>query len=911
MVRSKRAHRRLSLLASSSLVIAALAGAAPVLLTPDVALAANECGDPGANGATADTFDCTGNHPGITYSTNGDLTLRMNNGVATTTGGVQVSSSGTNTVTISRLDTPAGSGDPSLVATSGSGVGIGSTGTGAITVTLSDGDTGDTPLVVRGVTHGMNLSGGATSGNAIAVTTTHGQVTATAGVGIAAVNNSTAGGNISLTLGSGVSGTTGGLAMTINGAGTQTITLSAQSATVSGGDVAATTGSAVQMTTAGTGTGGATLTVGGGRTVRSDGATNAVVAIANANGARTITNNGAIRSNDATAAGYDDFAISVGAGTGVVTIANTTLNSTNAATGLPYTTATLSGRISLANTGTATINNNTVARVGGGSIWHTSGTSILGSGNTTLNNNTTTVTISGVSTRIFAVIGTSGATTLDFGTGTDTFKNDGKLAVGEGAEAESTLTLANLETWNNSGYVFFGATGDYTASDDAPNDRISAAGLDFRGLDTNEGSAFFMDVDLDGAQADCSAATSADCLDLTGGTTGGETAIVVNSTGGLGVGQRMVLVDVGGGFSDEAHFVLSSTSDGYDSDSSLDFGPVRYALRYDGAAQQHYLIGAPDGEALEFGLFPGIAREALNLVTASWFERDADLRVDGTEALGGAWVKLAASNTDQILEQSFGSGEELQSTDTSYAQDTQAISAGVDLLRTSAAGATFLAGVTAGKIDAEAEFEATASALKLDGYSFGAYASLLSGPLFVGAIVNSAKLDVVYDAPGLATAGSEGELGALGAQVEAGWRLPIPRLPAFIEPLAALSWVKTDSGELGFTGGEVVFQDTTSVRAGLGLRIAGYTDAGAWTTRFSFTGRAWEELDGEAAYALQADDMDIPLAFEHPSGRLGELGFGVGVTHQPSRFSVRAGAKLQFKRDYENRQFAISARLAF
>ena len=80
MSRNTTAARRIALLASSSLGLAAIASAASlsVALTPTKAHAANECGDPLANGPAADEFICpTGPYPGgIDYSTtSGDLTL--------------------------------------------------------------------------------------------------------------------------------------------------------------------------------------------------------------------------------------------------------------------------------------------------------------------------------------------------------------------------------------------------------------------------------------------------------------------------------------------------------------------------------------------------------------------------------------------------------------------------------------------------------------------------------------------------------------------------------------------------------------------------------------------------------------------------------------------------------------------
>ena len=908
-----QARTRLSLLAGGSLAAAALLGGAPMMLAPTAALAANECGDPNTNTTGADTFDCAGTFPEITYTTNGNLTLRMNNGVATTTGGVVVSSSGAHTVTISRLDPAAGSGDPSLVGANGAGVQVLSAGTGAITVNLSDGDTGDAPLVVSGTTYGIRLSGGATAGNAVAVTTTNGQVTATAGIGVQATNNSTTGGNILLTLGGGVSGTSGGVSTTINGTGTQTITLSAQSATVSGGDVGATTGPAVQMTTVGIGTGASTLTVGGARTVRANGTAAAVVDIANANGARTITNNGTIRSNDAASTGYDDLAISVGAGSGAVTISNTSLTTTNAATGASYPTATLTGRIVLENSGNATINNNAAAAVTGGSIWHTAGGNVLGAGNTTLNNNTTTVTVGDVTSPVNAVIATNAggmATTLDFSAGTDTFNNRGILAVGEGTQAAATLTITNLESWNNSGLVLFGANGDYTGTDGVANDRIIAA-TNFTGSGT---STLGMDVDFTGTQGACSAAVIADCLDLRGGTAGGTTSILVNAIGeSRGLDGRIVLVDVGGGFSDADRFVIDPRTTGYalnaDGDGIIDAGILHYDLHYDADTQQHFLLGAPDTEAMEPGLFPTLARSTWDLATGTWFGRGLDLR-NGLRD-GGAWVRVTGSKTDYSITQSFTSSGVTTDYDTGYEQDGAGLVTGMDLIRAAGDSAAWVFGLTGGYAETSAEFNGSESSLALKGYFLGGYTSFVAGPFFLDAIVNAAKFDLSYDVPGLSASIDDGEATSLGFQAETGWLLKVPGMPAHIEPLAALSYVRTTIDDLALPGVEAVFEDTGFLRAGLGVRISGDAAMSDWTTRLSFTGRVWEELNGESEFRLTNDALDLPLTYDDHSDRLGEVGFAVDTLGVGERISLRFAAGMQFRRDYENRQLSVGARYRF
>ena len=114
---SRYARRRLSLLASSSLVAATLmAGLGGVAaLAPTQALAANECGNPSANGGANDSFTCAGNFAtGVTYpSTDGAFNLNLEDGV-TITGGLSVTGTAGNNLSVHVTNNVVDSGDPTI-----------------------------------------------------------------------------------------------------------------------------------------------------------------------------------------------------------------------------------------------------------------------------------------------------------------------------------------------------------------------------------------------------------------------------------------------------------------------------------------------------------------------------------------------------------------------------------------------------------------------------------------------------------------------------------------------------------------------------------------------------------------------------------------------------------------------------
>lgn len=87
-----------------------MAVAAAVTLSPGVAAAQDECGNPNTNGSSPDGFLCTGAYPtGITYTTNGSLLLELKGLVSLPSQGLKVTGSAGDDVSI--LDINAAPGD--------------------------------------------------------------------------------------------------------------------------------------------------------------------------------------------------------------------------------------------------------------------------------------------------------------------------------------------------------------------------------------------------------------------------------------------------------------------------------------------------------------------------------------------------------------------------------------------------------------------------------------------------------------------------------------------------------------------------------------------------------------------------------------------------------------------------------
>ncbi|MGE5567263.1 MAG: autotransporter domain-containing protein, partial [Parcubacteria group bacterium] len=441
------------------------------------------------------------------------------------------------------------------------------------------------------------------------------------------------------------------------------------------------------------------------------------------------------------------------------------------------------------------------------------------------------------------------------GDGTSILTNTGMVVLGGFAGPGDTLTINSLEFWNNSGSVVFGG-GEETLTDGVANDRIASAGTLFTG---SGASTLVMDVDFTADQADCSAAVTADCFDLRNSTTAGSTKIRVNAVGGgMPTANRIVLVDVSGsGTSAAEHFALDPLSSGYRElpvGGALDQGMYFYGLKYDATAQQHYLAPIAFGSGVtEIPQIARAASEPWRTATGAWRERQRDMRAawDDQRAAGPSfWLKGARNIIDDERRQTVTVGDLAFDDHIASHQNTDAIIGGLDLLHMTGDNSAFVAGVTAGKLKSNFDHKITGSELELDGHSFGAYATFMSGSLMADVIANATNLDLSRSQMNQR---SEGSAKSLGIQAEGGWRLlQSDDGGAYIEPIAALTYVKTEVDDLTIGTTTATFADAKSLRGAIGARAGGKMDVGPVTLALTATGRVWKEFEGENEATLQA-----------------------------------------------------------
>lgn len=896
------------------------AGAAFVFTTASSTVTA---GTTGLQGQSSGGLVSIANNAAVTSG--GDGVLAIN-----TTGGISVGSSGAISATGGdAINSANGAGNTTIFTVAGGtlnasddGIDASST-TGSIDVDTADaivaGDRGITVAasgagvvtVDTGASSTINSGGDGINASSVGGTVSVSNlaaITATAGDGIEA---STTGAAITVAVNSTISAGLNGVLTSNGGTGTTGVT-AAQNITATGAGLAA-------INTATTGTGATTVTINNGRTIQN--VNGSAVRTASAGGAVGIntgtgstivgagagatswvvdmTNSGAgvstltigsgttVRSTDNTATGYDDLAIRGVGGSAVVGNAGR-----------------INGRVSFAGlTGTVAMTNT--------GVWHTTGASTFGPGADSLTNSATG--------SIFTNAG-GVATSWDFGAGADTFTNAGLLVVGEPTLAASTLTVTNLEAWNNSGRIVFGSSGTTltAVSDGQINDRIIASGTTFTGSGS---SRLVMDANLGATvQTSCATLTAADCFGLTGGSTAGSTQILVNDVSPNPYGAfnptGIVLVDVSGaGTTAASHFSLDPNSDYWradanSSDGVLDKGLFFYDLALN-LNKQHVLVGLPDGEAFEFTTFGTAVQNLWYTTTGVWHERQADVRdqagsIDGSGA--GVWVKVAGSATDRDLINSYDVFGKTYSFDTSYNQDTVALIGGLDFMG-GGDGKVWAIGGQIGYVDSDVTFNASPTLTSFKGMTLGLSGTYISGPLFIDGIVNANKLDYDHQAITLAPTGSNiftGSVDTLGFQIEGGYTIPLGE-NGFFEPSGVVSYLTSSIDTASVPGADIKWDDQTSFRASLGGRLGINADAGTFSTKWSLVARYWNEFEGDNQLVIQSAGPDLRLNDDF-SGSFGEVGGTINVFSGDDRFSAFLNLGVKFKDDYQSTDGSLGFR---
>lgn len=910
-------RRRFALLATSSLGALSVIACTGALL-PSTALAADECGVQTTDGAQ---IICpAGTYPsGISYS-GGNIPLILQDAVVVTDGGLSIDASTAILIRAQNLVTGgapqiANSGGPGISLTSGDSINLQFTrftvdgtngfvtGTSGVVV-ASAGRANIASYVAIPITAtdpagvGLSVDTGAGFSNvswngAITSAGTGVRAHVTTGFLFVSTGDITAGGtavqaqatNGSIGVGTGAINATGD-AVIASASGSGSVTVFAGPINAGGRGIVVTTES-----------GDAVVGVGGDITV----GVGPKISI-QSGGSASLNVGATVRRDDYDISAVNNIGFDVG---GVLT--STTGSASDLAIQESAATATITvfGGLLNGSVDLSGMTDGTSTDIAYGGRWHFGGQSLLSSStDTLLLENPFVDADPGI------IIADDGAV-LDFGAGNDSFTNQGRIVF------DGTFTLSHLETFDNFRVIAFGGA-DGQTTDGVPNDRLVANGATFTGSAYQPAGAtedwqstLLLDVNFAGAQDNCSAAVVADCLSLVGGSTTGQTLVHVNRVGaGLPtLGTRIVLVDVAGGTSAAENFVLDPTSAGYTNNEILgpgfDTGLLFVKFTYDPAAQQHILISAPNRLAYQMAILPTAAQTLWHTSVGAWEDRTAGL-IDSLAAGGSGgpatWIKYVRSRHDRDMKSDFiGANPGFY---TSYRQDTDTVIGGVDLLRGGGEGEAYVLGLTVGHVNSDVTFDESLTTSNFKGMTYGAYGSYLADLFFVDGVVQLNRLD--YDD---AQSGerAEGSLTSTGAQVEAGFRIPISDGAAHIEPLASLAYVRTKFDELAYSNATFAPEDTTSLRGSIGARIAGGVSFRPLTIRGSLTARVWDEFKGDNNARLVGGGASAPLEDDF-SGAFGDVGVGLSVATPDDRLAGFLSTNVKFKENFFSSDASVGLR---
>lgn len=212
---------------------------------------------------------------------------------------------------------------------------------------------------------------------------------------------------------------------------------------------------------------------------------------------------------------------------------------------------------------------------------------------------------------------------------------------------------------------------------------------------------------------------------------------------------------------------------------------------------------------------------------------------------------------------------------------------GFDLIQGAVDNRAWLVGAMVGYVRSTVEFDdfkAWDAGSKFDGdaVNVGIYGGMVAGDLYVDVALGYAwhKLDMALPLmqlqPGDAVLSTDGR--SLSGHIDAGWRFPLANEQLYIEPVAGLSWVRTDIDDTnvqpsdalthGRDGSVLIFGRQESLRGNLGARVGGEWAVGQLTLTGDFGLRSWREFErgAEASLGLRGDlrDLDDPDSDDVP-----------------------------------------------
>ena len=583
------------------------------------------------------------------------------------------------------------------------------------------------------------------------------------------------------------------------------------------GNVAVT---AVSVTTSGVNSAGiAAKSTAGTITVNST----AVAVSANGGAGIIALGQNAVTVNSGSASALNESAVYVRSTTGSATISLTGATSTTTAdaavTAISGSTVTVNVAAGATVTGTnalalSPLNSSTSTITNAGTLTGTNGYAILAKFGTTTVTNTGTIN-SGVefinAGSSLVNSGTFNVTEYSvFGTGAGgSLINTGLVQVTSAAPA-SGVTFYALASFANSGTLSLanGRAGDV---------------LTLSGSFTGSGASRLL--------LDTAPGFAPDQVVIGGAATGVTTIQLINNGGNGGLlNPGTVVVSAGAGTSPTA-FQLAA--------ASVNNGFVQNALVFNAATNAFSLVATPSASAYRTLDYAEGARNIWYKTSEVWEAHMRDLR-EGTgddRRLWGQFYGSADTRRDGITTSVFG---QTAAQDLSYRQDEFGGQLGLDIAQpTGNGGLTF--GITAGYVNSDMQFLGTDARARFNVANVGGYAGFHVGGVFVNVLGLYAHDWIKASDPNVGfPLYLHGD--TYGATGEAGFRFGDDKL--FVEPLATLSYVRTNLNDITALSSTFNFQDSDGVRGKLGARFGTSQDFAGGKLTFYGGGNAVKAFEG-------------------------------------------------------------------
>jgi autotransporter family porin len=471
-----------------------------------------------------------------------------------------------------------------------------------------------------------------------------------------------------------------------------------------------------------------------------------------------------------------------------------------------------------------------------------------------------------------------------FGAGYDTLNNSGTLIAAHDATKDEVTLITGLERFANSGVI---ALTDGQAKDLF----ILAEGVEFAG----QGGRLAVDAVLaeDGIS---------DRL-IIDGDVSGVTRVSVNVLGMTGVNRDGIAVIEVSGDTAAGDFQLTG--------GVLNTGFFAWDLRLDdtdGNIFELYTKGLGAG-AYEFAAGITGAQDIWQQTTGTLLQRQADLRAtiqstqvtpvaDFSEPVSptaagqvgpGFWFKALGG----YLERDGGADDIILD----RKQTVFGGLAGFDVVLDD----TILLGLFGGYLTSDLKFKSTGTKWDFEGPSLGAYATWLNEAFYADLTVKADFLSIDIDADDLGPGQGKADTDAinLGGQLDLGYKIGLAH-GLFVEPQASLSVLHTEIDDIDdIFGGQVAFDDATSVKGRLGLRLGhDFTAGNAVVYSSDMTASVWQDFSGDNNAIITAFDLPATEVADDPGRTIGDLSLGFSMT-APEGWSGFLRGHYQFTQDLD------------